>query len=77
MSRTIAVDDNHAEFLKRFSRYGFKSQDDLVKEALNRLRLEFERQSLEESANLYAQIYADDAELREITQLALTETIDD
>lgn len=77
MSRTIAVDDNQVEFLQRFSLYGFKSQDDLVKEALNRLRLDFERKSLEESADLYAQVYAEDAELQEITQLALTETVDD
>lgn len=77
MSQTIAVDDNQVEFLRRFSLYGFKSQDDLVKEALNRLRLDFERKSLEESADLYAQVYAEEAELRDITQLALTETVDD
>jgi hypothetical protein len=77
MSRTIAVDENQVEFLQRFSLYGFKSQDDLVKEALNRLRLDFERTSLEESADLYAQIYAEDPEVRSLTQLALTETVDD
>ncbi len=77
MNQTIAIDDNQVEFLKHFSRYGFKSQDDLVKEALDRLRNDVEQKSLEKSADLYAQIYAEDAELRELTELSLAETIDD
>ena len=77
MNQVIAIDDNQVEFLKRFSRYGFKSEGDLVKVALERLRNDMERKSLEESANIYADIYANDEELREITESALMETVDD
>ena len=77
MNQVIAIDDNQVEFLKHFSRYGFKSEGDLVKEALERLRSDIERKSLEESANIYADIYANDEELREITESALMETVDD
>ncbi len=69
MIQTIAIDENEVDFLKKFSLYGFKNQDELVKEALNRLRVDLEQKSLEESANLYAEIYNEDEELQELTKL--------
>ena len=77
MIQTIAIDENEVDFLKKFSLYGFKNQDELVKEALIRLREDLEQKSLEESANLYAEIYAEDEDLQELTELALVEKIND
>ncbi len=77
MIQTIAIDENQIDFLKKYSQYGFKTQDELVKEALSRLRDDLEQESLEQSASLYAEIYADDEDLQELTESALAEKIND
>ena len=77
MIQTIAIDEKQTDFLKRFSQYGFKNEEDLVKEALRRLRQDLEKKSLEESAELYAEIYAEDEDLRELTESALAENFND
>ncbi len=77
MSQIVAIDEKEVDFLKKFSQYGFKNQDELVKEAISRLRQDLEKKSLEESADLYAEIYAEDEDLQELTELALAENIND
>ncbi len=77
MTQTIAIDENQIEFVKHYSQYGFKSEDELINEALDRLRSEFEHDSLLESAELYADIYETDEELRMLTETALTESLND
>ncbi len=42
-----------------------------MREALNRLRVDLEEKSLGESAELYAEIYQNDADLQELTEAAL------
>lgn len=70
MIQTTVTDKNQADFLRNFSQYGFKNQEDLLSEALRRLRENLETEMLEESANLYAEIYAEDDDLQELTALA-------
>lgn len=77
MIQTITIDEKQADFLENFSKYGFKKQEDLVNEALERLRQDLEQEDLVESANLYAEIYSEDEDLRELTELALLETVND
>ena len=77
MNQTIAIDENQVDFLKKFSQYGFKNQDELIKEALSRLHRDLEQKSLEKSADLYAEIYDEDEDLQELTELALAEKIND
>lgn len=77
MNQTIVIDEKQAEFVKGYSQYGFKNKDDLVKEAINRLQNDLRKKTLEESADLYAEIYSEDADLRELTRLALSESVDD
>jgi hypothetical protein len=69
----VKVDESQAMFLSQFQLYGFKDKDELVNEALNRLQKDLEKKSLQESAELYAEIYEEDAELRELTEFALSE----
>jgi len=57
------------EFLKNHQEYGFKNADEVVRTALQKLQLELE--SLEESAQLYAETYNQDPELQELTESAL------
>ena len=77
MNQTVSIDEKQADFLEKFSQYGFQTQNDLVSEALERLRRDLEKQSLEESASLYAEIYAQDEDLQELTEMALAENIND
>lgn len=55
------------EFVANHQRYGFKDRSSMVREALRRLQEEIELQSLRQSADLYAELYADDSELQELT----------
>ncbi|MBK8046753.1 MAG: hypothetical protein IPK16_06295 [Anaerolineales bacterium] len=59
-----------SDFLGEYKRFGFKDKSDMVRSALNRLRAELETQSLRESAELYAAIYASDRDLQELTNAA-------
>jgi Arc/MetJ-type ribon-helix-helix transcriptional regulator len=61
------------EFLGNYKRYGFRDKSDMVRAALLQLQEEIEVQSLKQSANLYAEIYEQDADLQELTEAALAE----
>ncbi len=65
------LEESEIQFLNRFEKYGFRDQNELIHVALKKLRQELETQSLEESANLYAEIYEQDRELQELTESAL------
>lgn len=61
------------EFLNNYKSYGFKDKSSMVRAALMRLKDELDRQSLKQSANLYAEIYEEDTTLQEMTELALAD----
>lgn len=44
---------------------------------LERVREHFEQEVLEESAELYAQVYSEDEDLRQLTELAMLEIVHD
>ncbi|GAB4541827.1 MAG: hypothetical protein Kow0063_33080 [Anaerolineae bacterium] len=69
----ISLTETLAEFLASYEIYGFKDKSSMVRTALAQLQKELELQQLKESAELYAQLYADDAELQELTETALEE----
>ena len=60
------------EFLNNYKFYGFKDKSSMVREALLRLKEELELQSLKQSANLYAEVYEEDVELQDLTDVAVT-----
>ena len=59
------------KFLGDYQAYGFKDRSSMVRIALQRFREELELQSLKQSANLYAEIYEQDEELHELTEIAI------
>jgi hypothetical protein len=59
------------EFLNNYKFYGFKDKSSMVRAALLRLKEELELQSLKQSANLYAEVYEEDAELQDLTEVAV------
>ena len=69
----FSLNPTHIQFLEQFKEYGFRDKSDLVRVALNRLRSELELQSLQASADLYAELYQDDQETQSLTELALLE----
>lgn len=68
----FSIQEFQADFLSNYKRYGFKDKSSMIREALNRLKEELELQSLKESADLYAEIYADDREIKELTESAIS-----
>lgn len=67
----FTIDTAQAVFLDHFQQYGFKDKSALVRAALQKFQQELERQQLIESANLYAEIYAEDEELQALTEAAI------
>jgi Arc/MetJ-type ribon-helix-helix transcriptional regulator len=69
----FSLDESHIEFLEQCKQYGFKDKSEVVRTALNRLYGELAQQRLQESAELYTQVYADDDEIQEWTEAAVSE----
>ena len=69
----FSLDESHVQFLAQFRRHGFKDKSDVVRNALDLLRIELAHQRLRESADLYAEVYANDDETQEWTDSALAE----
>jgi hypothetical protein len=66
----FSCNENQVEFLNNYKEYGFKDKSSLVREALNRLKEEFESMKLRESAELYAETYMEDSDLKALTESA-------
>ena len=60
-----------SEFVASYAAYGFKDKSSMVQAALTRLKEDIERKAMRESAELYAAIYEEDAELQELTESAI------
>lgn len=63
--------EDEVEFLRNYKEYGFKDKSAMVRESLNLLREKLELQKLRESAELYAETYSEDSELKALTDAAL------
>jgi len=60
-----------SEFVASYAAYGFKDKSSMVQAALLRLKEEIERQELRESAEIYAAVYEENADLQELTENAI------
>ena len=67
----ITFDESQIKFLEAYKQYGFKDKSSLITEALKKFQEEIDRKELEESAELYAEIYAEDRKLQELTESAI------
>ena len=68
----FSLEESQIQFLNQCRVYGFKDKSSVIRTALNRLMEELEHQSLKKSANLYAEVYEEDAEIRELTETAIS-----
>jgi len=62
--------EDQVAFLDSYKEYGFKDKSSMIREALNLLKKERELERLRESAKLYAEVYDEDSELKELTATA-------
>ena len=67
----ISLKENQIKFLNRYEELGFKDKSSLVRSAIEEFKKTIEKQKLEKSARLYAEIYQDDSDLRELTNSAI------
>ena len=67
----FSCQENQVEFLSNYKSYGFKDKSAMVRESLNLLREKLEAQRLRESAELYAETYMEDSELKVLTDSAV------
>jgi hypothetical protein len=67
----FSCQENQVEFLSNYKNYGFKDKSAMVRESLNLLREKLEAQRLRESADLYAETYREDSELKVLTNSAV------
>jgi hypothetical protein len=76
----LTVNESQIGFFSRYQDYGFESQEAMINSALEKFQLELEQnleeQKLEESAQLYAEIYEQDTELQELTEAACSDLIE-
>jgi Arc/MetJ-type ribon-helix-helix transcriptional regulator len=69
----FSLEEEQVQFLNQHKEHGFKDKSAMVRMALEHLKENIERQNLEESAALYAEVYAHDPELEEWTEAAVEE----
>lgn len=67
----FSLDESQIKFLEHHKMHGFKDKSALVRSALDRLQAEMELQQIKESAELYAEVYAEEEELGNLTETAL------
>jgi len=63
----FSVEETQAQFLNNFKVYGFKDKSSMLREAIERFKKEIELESLRKSAELYSE----DDDLKELTEIAL------
>jgi len=66
----FSVQETQAEFLSRFKEYGFKDKSAMLRSALDHFKNNLEREQLKESADLYAELYEEDDDLKALTEPA-------
>lgn len=67
----FSVEETQAQFLNKYKWYGFKDKSAMLRAAINHFKKEKEREHLKESADLYAEVYSEDENLRELTETAM------
>lgn len=69
----FSIEESHIDFLNQYSQFGYKDKSTMVRTAIDELKRKHELEKLKISADLYAEIYTEDNELRELTDFAITD----
>jgi hypothetical protein len=68
----FSVKETQVQFLSNYKAYGFKDKSAMVRAAIDHYKKEMELEGLRKSAELYAEIYSEDDDLKELTETAVT-----
>ncbi len=69
----FSLNKDHVEFLQNYSLFGFKDKSSMVREGINLLKKEINKNELKKSAELYAEVYEEDKELQMLTETAISD----
>jgi len=69
----FSLSEAQIDFINRHQALGFPDRSALVRYALDQLRTQVAQERLRESARLYAEVYAEDQDLQDLTDAALDE----
>lgn len=68
----FSIEEAQARFLNNHKTYGFKDKSTMPGVAIEHFQKELDQASLRQSADLYAEIYAEEEDLRDLTETTLT-----
>ena len=69
----VSISDDQYSFINTFKELGFKSKSSMFRNAIDLLKKELRNMILKKSADLYAEVYSNDSESRELTESALND----
>ncbi len=67
----FSVKESQTRFLSKYKDYGFKDKSTMLRAAIDQLKKNLELEQLKQSADLYAEVYSEDNDLKELTETAL------
>ena len=67
----FSVEEVQVHFLNNFKAHGFKDKSSMLRAAIDHFKKDMELESLKKSADLYAEVYAEDGDLKELTDTAV------
>ncbi len=69
----ISFDEKQIEILNKYQEYGFKDKSSMVRSAIEEFIKADEKKKLIESAELYAEVFKEDSDVKELTNSAIEE----
>jgi len=63
----FSLTESNVEFLKQYQTLGYPDKSSLVREAIDQFKTKMTQQQLAESADLYAEVYAEEEDLQELS----------
>jgi hypothetical protein len=66
----FSVEETQVHFLNNFKRYGFKDKNAMLRAAIEHFKKEKKQERMKQSADLYAEVYSEDEDLRDLTETA-------
>ena len=67
----FSVKESQAQFLSKYKDYGFKDKSTMLRDAIDQFKKNLELEQLKQSADLYAEVYSEGNDLKELTETAL------
>jgi hypothetical protein len=72
----ISLDETNADFVSNYQAFGYSSKSAIVADAVSRLNKILKEEALVKSAELYQEVYDNDADLQELTDDAASSCLE-